>query len=167
MFHPPVGIRGWSIKLERQHVRLTRFDADASANDSPLGMMRMWSCSLLTRHCDKKQEEWVRTVRWKKRIRLCLCGGVLLWCRNWQSEPSWTGQRVCRGWPAYSGSASLLSPWWWILFRTCRWWEWPSPDLGDDTMRWSVKSREKQNVSSGDINFVLILSSKQQQPHKS
>lgn len=27
----------------------TRLDADASANDSPLGIIRMWSCSLLTR----------------------------------------------------------------------------------------------------------------------
>jgi len=37
------------LKKSIQVIFLTRFDAEASANERPLGMMSMWSCSLLTR----------------------------------------------------------------------------------------------------------------------
>lgn len=46
-------VSGDYVKTAR--LLLTRFEAEASANDSPLGRMRMWSCSLLTRHCHENQ----------------------------------------------------------------------------------------------------------------
>lgn len=36
----------------------TKLEAEASEKDSPLGMIRMWSCSLLTLTC-KGDRKWI------------------------------------------------------------------------------------------------------------
>lgn len=86
------------------------------------------------------------------------CCSILLWCMSWRSGPSWTGPPVCRGWPVYSVSASRLSPSWWIPLHTCRWWESPSPDLNNGTIR--VKSRGKNRIYIKENAMSICWSSR-------
>lgn len=108
-----------------------------------------WGCGLALYWFDpekrKNSRVNIESYAVRRGLSWALGCSILLWCRSWRSAPSWTGRPVCRGWPVYSASASRLSPSCWIPLRTCRWSEWPSPDLNKERT-WLINQEEKMSV---------------------